>query len=196
MPRPPSTITMISYKETNESNTVTSRSTDSVIPTADLCDYFFKSPQRLSICEPNMLQNFGKKEAFSGQIETIRCFESNPLVGEIIAEKGNNRVLVIDAGGSNRCAVLGDKLVAMAWRNGWAGIIVNGYIRDSKMIKSIKVGVKALGTHPLKSSKVYKGEKGCSVSFAGVEFVPGHWLYSDEDGVIVSECELSPSVDA
>ena len=94
--------------------------------------------------------------------------------------KGNNRVLVVDGGGSKRVAILGDQLASMGQKNNWSGIIVNGCIRDSKIISTIPIGVKALGTHPVKSLKNYKGEKGCLVAFADVEFKPGNWVYADE----------------
>lgn len=100
---------------------------------------------------------------------------------------------MVDGGGSQRCAIMGDMLATFAVANGWSGVVVNGYIRDSKLINEMDVGVKALGTHPLKSSKEYKGEKNVRVSFGGVEFVPGHYLYSDEDGIVISEEELSMS---
>ena len=86
---------------------------------------------------------------------------------------------------------MGDMLATFARDNGWSGVLIHGYIRDSKVINGIDIGVKALGTHPLKSLKDYRGEKGLRVSFGGVEFVPGHYLYSDEDGIVVSETEMN-----
>jgi regulator of ribonuclease activity A len=158
--------------------------------TADLCDRYFTSPDRLNILEPNLLQSYGLKTSFHGKIETVSCFESNPLVRETLESPGMGRVLVVDAGSSKRCAVLGDKLAALAIQNNWAGVVINGYIRDSKIINGMDIGIKAIGTHPCKSSKSYRGVRGCSCNFGGVEFVPGYWLYSDEDGVIVSKNEL------
>lgn len=99
--------------------------------------------------------------------------------------------MVVDGGGSTRVAILGDELASLAAKNNWAGLIMNGCIRDSKAISKIPVGVKALGTHPLKSIKTHEGELGCRVAFAGIEFVPGHYVYSDEDGIVVSETELT-----
>jgi regulator of ribonuclease activity A len=177
---------------TNPSNPNSNPSTS--IATADLCDTYIKSPQRLNIADPSICKfySYGQKTSFSGPIETIRCYESNPLVRETLEVEGGGkgRVLVVDGGGSTRCAILGDMLASMAVSNNWAGLIINGCIRDSKVINSLNIGVKALGTHPLKSIKDYKGESGGRVTFAGVEFVPGHWLYSDEDGIIISEKEL------
>ena len=159
--------------------------------TADLCDDHIKSPQRLQIVESNLFKSFGKKKAFHGIIETVSCFESNPLVRETLSSEGHGRVLVVDGGGSKRCAILGDMLAGFAKDNNWAGVVVNGYIRDSALINEMEdVGIKALGTHPLKSAKTHPGSKGVNVNFGGVEFVPGHYLYSDEDGIIISETDL------
>ena len=148
--------------------------------TADLCDTFISSPHRLSVCDSGILFDYGGIKTFYGMIETVRCFENNTKVREILSTQGNGRVLVIDGGGSKRCALLGDILVSMAYENGWSGVVVNGCIRDSAMIATIPVGVKALGVHPLKSVKTQEGEVGGRVAFAGVEFVPLHWLYADE----------------
>ena len=94
--------------------------------------------------------------------------------------KGDSRVLVVDGGGSKRVAILGDQITQLAVENNWAGIIVNGCLRDSAIIADMDIGVKALGTHPVKSLKMYPGEKGAVVNFGGVEFTPGHWVYADE----------------
>lgn len=105
-------------------------------------------------------------------------------------EKGLGRVLVVDGGGSKRCALLGDNIAAMAVENGWSGIIINGCIRDSLDISKMDLGVKALATFPLKSSKRDPGLRDVSVSFAGVTVSPGDWIYADSDGVLVSKEEL------
>jgi regulator of ribonuclease activity A len=100
-------------------------------------------------------------------------------------EPGQGRVLVVDGGGSMRCALLGDMLATMAADNGWAGVVVNGCIRDSAEIKTIALGVKALATHPSKSHKYGEGRRDVAVQFAGIDIVPGEYLYADEDGIIV-----------
>jgi regulator of ribonuclease activity A len=147
--------------------------------TADLCDKYVSSPSRLTVAEPGHFKDFGGIISFHGKIETIRCFESNPLVRKTLNEPGHQRVLVVDGGASHRVAILGDELATLAYKNDWAGLVINGCIRDSQVIKGIQVGVKALNTHPLKSIKTHEGERGCIVAFAGVEFVPGHWVYAD-----------------
>lgn len=148
--------------------------------TTDLCDHYMESPGRLLVVEPGKFKDFGGMKAFSGKIETIRCFESNPLVRKTLGEEGDQRVLVVDGGGSQRVAIMGDQLASLAQQNNWSGLVVNGCIRDSAVVRTIPVGVKALNTHPLKSAKSHLGERGSAVSFAGVEFVPGHYLYADE----------------
>ena len=156
--------------------------------TADLCD---GNSDSLQICEP-MFSSFGGRPRFSGRISTIKCFEDNSLVREAVAEPGDGRVLVVDAGGSRRCAMLGDLLAAKAAANGWSGVLMYGLIRDSADIAGMDLGVKALGTYPLKSVKKGIGERDVAVKFAGVTFVPGHYLYADEDGIVCSEAALLP----
>jgi len=112
------------------------------------------------------------------------------MVRTVLSSPGERRVLVVDGGSSKRVAILGDQIAKLAVDNDWAGVIVNGCIRDSAIINELEIGVKALGTHPVKSLKTYPGEKGSVVNFGGVEFVPGHWVYSDEDGIIVSEVPI------
>ena len=154
--------------------------------TTDLCD---QHSDHISIAEP-IFNDYGGVTRFHGQIVTVKVFEDNVLVKQTLGTKVSASVLVVDGGGSHRCALLGDMLATMAKENGWAGILVNGCIRDSAEIATINVGVKALNTHPLKSIKRGEGQKDIALSFAGVDFLPGNFLYADEDGVIVSAKEL------
>jgi regulator of ribonuclease activity A len=156
--------------------------------TADLCDEY---PDSLQICETGF-SSFGGRARFFGQISTIKCFEDNSLVREAVAEPGEGRVLVVDGGGSRRCAMLGDLLAAKAVAKGWSGVLIYGLIRDSAEIADMDLGVKALGTHPLKSVKKGVGERDVVVHFAGVTFVPGEYLYADEDGIVCSDAALLP----
>jgi len=130
-------------------------------------------------------QSFGAKTSFSGHIQTVRCFEDNSLVREKVFSNGAGCVLVVDAGGSKRCAMLGDILAAKAIENQWEGVLMHGLIRDSADIDRMNIGVKSLGTFPLKSVKKGTGEIDIELFFSGVTFTPGEFLYSDEDGVIV-----------
>lgn len=154
--------------------------------TPDLCDQFESDlGGSLRVVAP-MFQRYGGKTAFSGQIATLKIFEDNSLVRTALGEDGRGKVLVIDGGGSLRCALVGDQLAILAAKNGWAGIVVYGCIRDSGDINGIDLGVRALNTHPQKSIKKGVGDRDLAVTFGGVTFNPGEWLYADEDGVLVS----------
>ena len=131
------------------------------------------------------LRDFGGVKRFSGPAVTIQCFENNPLVRQALGEPGEGRVLVVDGGGSTRCALLGDNLAAMAANNGWSGVIINGCLRDTEDIAKTSVGVKAIAPHPVKSSKRDPGLRDVPVTFAGVTVRPGDWIYADMDGVLV-----------
>lgn len=133
-----------------------------------------------------MFSSFGGRNAFHGRIATLKLFEDNSLVRMALETAGEGRVLVIDGGGSLRRALLGDQLAALAVQNHWAGIIVYGCIRDSRAIGQMDIGVFAIDTHPMKTVKKNVGEADIPVSFGGVTFTPGEWLYADEDGVILS----------
>lgn len=150
--------------------------------TADLCD---AHEDALQIAEP-IFGDLGGNTRFSGRIVTLKLFEDNSRVREAVAEDGTGKVLVVDGGGSLRCALLGDLLAAKAVENGWQGVVVNGCIRDSDAIAEMPLGVKALACHPLKSIKRGIGERDVPVHFAGVRFEPGHYLYADGDGIVVS----------
>lgn len=156
------------------------------IQTADLCD---ANEGKVKICAP-MFRSFGGKASFGGQIATLKVFEDNSLVRNALESPGHDKVLVVDGGGSMRCALVGDQLALLGVKNGWAGVIVYGCIRDSKAIGKMDLGVFALGTHPLKSIKKGAGDIGLVVTFCGISFTPGHFVYADEDGVIISENAL------
>ena len=154
--------------------------------TADLCDQY---AHELDVCEP-LFRDYGGRHRFAGRIATIKCFEDNSRVRDLTAEAGDGRVLVIDAGGSLRRAVLGDLLAQKAADNGWAGVVIYGCLRDSAAISSMPIGVKAIGTCPLKTDKRGEGHRDLPVRFAGVQFRPGDWLYADEDGIVVARRSL------
>lgn len=154
--------------------------------TADLCD---AHEGKVRVATP-IFRSFGGKPAFHGPIATLKIFEDNGLVRKRLDSPGNGRVLVVDAGGSLRCAVLGDQLAALAVKNNWAGVVVWGCIRDSQAIAAMDLGVFALATHPQKTVKKNLGDSEVKVSFAGIDFVPGEWLYADADGLIVGAAEL------
>ena len=131
------------------------------------------------------LRDFGGRAAFEGPIRTVRCFQDNQLVKELLATDGEGAVLVIDGSGSLGTALMGDMIAESAVAHGWAGVVINGAIRDSAAIGRLPIGVKALGTNPRKSGKTGTGETDVVLRFGDVEFRPGARLYADEDGVLV-----------
>jgi regulator of ribonuclease activity A len=154
--------------------------------TADLCDAF---PDRVRVAEP-LLRDWGGVSCFAGPIETLRVFEDNALVRQALEGEGRGRVLVVDGGGSLRTALVGGRLAVLARERGWSGIVVHGCIRDAREIAATPVGVRALDTSPMKSGKAGTGERGVPVTFAGVTFASGQWLYADADGIVVADSEL------
>lgn len=159
--------------------------------TADLCDKHEDALRSgaLRVVAP-MFRAFGARRTFSGPIATLKVFEDNSFVRKTLEEPGLGRVLVIDGGGSLRRALVGDQLAMLGARNGWSGIVVNGCIRDSAAIETMDIGVLALGSHPQKTDKKNIGETNLAVTFGGVTFHPGEWLYADSDGVLVSVTEI------
>ena len=154
--------------------------------TSDISDKLHPDVQYL---EP-VYKIYGAKTSFSGRIVTVKCYEDNSLVEEALKANGKESVLVIDAGGSMNCAMLGDKRAADAINNEWEGILVHGLIRDSVAINGMELGIRALGVYPLKSIKKGVGDSNLIVNFSGVIFTPGEYLYADEDGVIVVKEKL------
>jgi regulator of ribonuclease activity A len=152
-----------------------------VTSTSDLWD---AHADRAIVCELQLRQ-FGGVTAFSGEIATVRCLEDNVLVKQRVAESGNGRVLVVDGGGSLRCALVGDNVAGLALENGWAGLVINGCVRDVEALGRLAIGVKALGSNPRPSGKVGTGELDVPVSFGGATFTPGATLHSDADGILV-----------
>ncbi len=157
--------------------------------TADLCDEF---ESLVKISEP-LFQDYGQIKSFFGEIATVKVFEDNVLVRKTLETEGRKRVLLVDGGASTRVALVGDQLAQIAYDNGWAGIVVNGCIRDSAEIAKIPIGIKALNTVPKKSIKKGLGEVDVPVEFGGLVFNSGSFLYADLDGVIVSEKNLLKS---
>lgn len=157
--------------------------------TTDLCD---NHPDKVRIAEPIGFKDFGGAKLFNGKIETVKCFEDNSFVRKALEQNGEGKVLVVDGGGSMRCALLGDMLGELGAKNKWNGIIVYGCIRDSAAMATLQLGVKALNTNPLKSNKRNEGQQNIPVHFAGIDFAPGEFVYADEDGIITTTTPLSP----
>lgn len=155
--------------------------------TPDLCDAY---PESVRIVEP-LFTNYGGRESFGGEIITVKCHEDNSLVKEHVSKPGAGRVMVVDGGGSLRCALLGDMLAEKAAQNDWAGLIIYGCIRDVDEIRNTDLGVQALRTIPIKSNRQGRGDLNIPVAFGGVTFHPGEYVYADNNGIIVSSVELT-----
>jgi len=156
------------------------------LTTADLCD---AHPDKVKVCQ-TPFRSFGQVAAFHGPIRTLSVLDDNALVRQTLEKPGQGAVLVVNGGGSMKRALVGDNLAKLAIDNGWAGIIVHGAIRDSAVIDTMDVGLKAVGTIPLRADRDAVGEIDIPTAFGGVIFTPGDWLYADEDGVVVSAQRL------
>ena len=153
--------------------------------TPDLCDAY----PDVAVVDP-MFSNFGARDSFGGQIVTVKCFEDNSMVKKLVDTDGKGKVMVVDGGGSLRRALLGDMLAEKAAKNGWEGIIVYGCIRDVDVIAQTDLGVQALASHPMKTDKRDIGDIDVAVTFGGVTFRPGEYVYADNNGIIVSPTAL------
>ncbi|HVX33860.1 MAG TPA: ribonuclease E activity regulator RraA [Solirubrobacterales bacterium] len=148
------------------------------------CDLLDERPELGCCLAP--LRSFGARREFSGTIATVSCFEDNVVMREVLAEPGDGRVLVVDGGGSIAIALLGDAMAARAAEAGWAGLIVNGAVRDVEALAKIDLGLLALASVPRRSRKDGVGAKGVPVSFGGATFQPGGTVWCDADGVVVA----------
>jgi regulator of ribonuclease activity A len=154
-------------------------------PTADLVDDI--GPEVRS-CDVQFRQ-FGGRTEFAGPISTVRCFEDNALLKSVLSEPGEGRVLVIDGDASVHAALVGDVIAELGRSNGWAGLVVHGAVRDAATLRTLAIGIKALGTNPRKGTKTGAGERDVPVSFGGVTFAPGDVAYSDDDGIVVTSAD-------
>lgn len=157
-----------------------------------LPDLFDEFEDQLQLADP-IFTDFGGKLIFSGEIVTVSCVDDNSKVKELVATDGTGKVMVVDGKGSTIRALLGDMLAEKAVTNGWQGIVINGCIRDAGTIATLSLGVKALGCNPIKTEKLGVGDINVTVNFAGLEFVAGHFIYADANGVAISEQQLTLS---
>ena len=156
------------------------------IKSADLCDKYGDQLRYITL----PFNDYGGVAAFYGEIVTIQCFEDNSFVKRTLEQPGRGRVLLVDGGASMRCALLGDMLAQLAIDHRWRGIVINGCIRDSDIIGTLGIGVKALATHPRKSEKKNNGYCNVQVYIGGASCNSGDWLYADHDGIIISSKAL------
>lgn len=151
-------------------------------PTTDLYDDHEDEVQTCSI----QFRDFGGRRRFAGRIRTVTCRNDNQLFRTLLDEPGNGCVVVVDGGASTEAALMGDRIAAKGARNGWSGCVILGAVRDSAELAGINFGVKALGVNPAKSTKTGAGAVDAVLEFGGVRFEPGHWVYCDEDGILVA----------
>lgn len=156
------------------------------ISTSKLCDFFADS---VDVVDP-LFSDYGAKTYFNGIVTTIKCFESYGLINKVLSENGEGRILLIDAGGSTRRAVLDIKLVKLACKNHWEGIVCYGSVRDVAEISKENIGIKALAAIPVMANESDFGEIDLPVNFAGVTFLPEDYLYADLSGIVISPNEL------
>jgi len=153
--------------------------------TCDLCDLHRNDSSGAFRVLPPLYRDFGARRRFAGAVSTVKCFEDNSVVRAALDEPGRHRVLVVDGGGSLRRALFGGNLATAAERNGWAGVVVHGCVRDSAELAQAEVGIRALALVPLPTDKRNQGERDVAVQIEGVWVRPGDWLYADEDGIVV-----------
>lgn len=158
--------------------------------TCDLCDAHEKDDPPVLRVLPPVFRDFGAVNRFAGPAATVRCFEDNTRVREAVESPGEGRVLVIEGGGSLRRALVGGNIAAWACQNGWAGIVVDGAVRDAEELRGAGIGIKALALMPQRSLKRGEGERDVPVTIQGVAVRPGDWIYADEDGIVVSPRKL------
>lgn len=158
------------------------------IPTADIVDRY-KSSGRLQVCE-TVFGSYGARCAFAGPITTVKCHQDNGLLKEIIARPGNGGVVVVDGGGSLGCALCGDRVAATAAGNGWSGLIIAGAVRDVETLRTIDIGILALGSNPWVPEKTGAGSSNVVLRFGNAAFMPAGWVYVDADGIVVADGPL------
>lgn len=160
-------------------------SSGSNLVTGDLCDKNKSSVDDSFRVLPPAFRDFGKRVRFAGTIATVKCFEDNSCVKAALEEPGHGRVLVVDGGGSLRRALVGGNIAAAAAKNGWAGVVVDGCVRDSAELIECDLGIRALALMPLPTERRQAGQRDVAVQIQGVRVLPGEWLVADEDGAVV-----------
>lgn len=150
--------------------------------TSELCNLYADS---IDVLEP-MLSNYGGRNSFGGSVVTIKCFENNGLIAEVVETDGVGKVLVIDGGGSTRRALIDGYIAETAARNGWEGIICYGSVRDVDIIEEIELGIQAMVSIPVGASEDNTGESDVAINFAGVTILPDDHIYADSTGIVLS----------
>ena len=169
---------------------MTTPSVHPAFATCDLCDAHKTDTSGAFRVLPPVFRDFGGLTRFCGPVVTVKCFEDNTPVKAAVDSEGHNRVLVVDGGASLRRALLGGNLGAAAARNGWAGVVVDGCVRDVAELAACATGIRALASMPLPTERKAPGESNVPVLIQGVRVRPGDWLYADEDGIVVADRNL------
>jgi regulator of ribonuclease activity A len=156
--------------------------------TTDLVD-LYKTSGRIRSCSVQFT-HFGGRRVFSGPIRTVNCHEDNGLIKQVLAEKVQGAVLVVDGNGSLRTALSGDRVAGLALSNGWAGLVIRGAVRDVGVLRTLDIGILALGSNPWTSSVTTAGQVDVPLHFGDAIFRPGGWVYADDDGLIVANGPL------
>lgn len=159
--------------------------------TCDLCDAHKNETSGAFRVLPPVFRDFGAVRRFCGLVVTVKCFEDNTLVKAAVDSAGEGRVLVVDGGASLRRALLGGNLGAAAARNGWAGVVIDGCVRDVAELANCQTGIRALACMPLPTEKRSEGQRDVAVQIQGVWVKPGDWLYADEDGIVIADHALA-----
>ena len=159
------------------------------------CDLLDDHPEKdLQVVTPSMdgkfFKSYGARQSFAGQVVTVKCFEDNSRVKELLATDGTNKVLVVDGGASMRCALMGDLIGESAVKNNWAGVVIYGCVRDVDALAQLDLGVQALAAIPQKSNRQGAGETGLALNFGGVTIAQGNFIYADNNGILVSNQSL------
>ena len=154
--------------------------------TCDFCDTHKNSDNSVFKVLPPIFQNFGGKVSFKGQITTVQCHEDNSCVKAAVESDGKGRVLVVDGGGSLRRALLGGNLAAAAARNGWAGLVINGAVRDVAELAVCETGIMALALVPMPTQRRNEGQRDIEIQIQGMSIRSGEWLYADADGIVIA----------
>ena len=153
--------------------------------TPDLSDAF---PETQALAP--ILKNLGGKKTFWGKVETLQCPDDNSLVKELLNSEGEGKILVVDANGISNVALLGDMIAEAGVKNNWSGVVLNGYVRDIDILSKLNIGVQALGTMPVRSEKKNQGQVGVDITFGGITFSRGNFVYADNNGLLLSKGEL------
>ena len=158
---------------------------DSRLVTGDLCDAHKSDSDASFRVLPPAFRDYGKRVRFAGTVSTVKCFEDNSFVKAALEEPGLGRVLVVDGGGSLRRALVGGNIAAAAAQNGWAGVVIDGCVRDHAELAQCDIGIRALALVPMPTERRNVGQRDVAVHIQGIRLLPGEWLVADEDGIVV-----------